>query len=181
LAPAVPLIGVLALQGGFDAHMKMLRDLGADVREVALPGPRADTWPVFHADAAAAHAATFPSRRAEYGPVIRAKLDGAVRVTPAERATALEALEDWRARAREDPGVDLVASPTLGLAELPPAGVDELEIRLPFSAYTRPFNLLGWPAIAIGELQLAGRDADVVIGAALAVEREGTDGLYEPL
>ena len=27
-------IGVLALQGGFDAHMKMLRDLGADVREV---------------------------------------------------------------------------------------------------------------------------------------------------
>jgi 5'-phosphate synthase pdxT subunit len=30
----VPLVGVLALQGGFDAHMKMLRDLGADVREV---------------------------------------------------------------------------------------------------------------------------------------------------
>jgi 5'-phosphate synthase pdxT subunit len=31
---AVPLVGVLALQGGFDAHMKVLRDLGADVREV---------------------------------------------------------------------------------------------------------------------------------------------------
>jgi 5'-phosphate synthase pdxT subunit len=30
----VPLVGVLAMQGGFDAHMKMLRDLGADVREV---------------------------------------------------------------------------------------------------------------------------------------------------
>ena len=29
-----PLIGVLALQGGFDAHLKLLRDLGADVREV---------------------------------------------------------------------------------------------------------------------------------------------------
>jgi 5'-phosphate synthase pdxT subunit len=34
LATVVPLVGVLALQGGFDAHMKMLRDLGADVREV---------------------------------------------------------------------------------------------------------------------------------------------------
>jgi 5'-phosphate synthase pdxT subunit len=34
LAAAVPLVGVLALQGGFDAHVKMLRDLGADVREV---------------------------------------------------------------------------------------------------------------------------------------------------
>jgi pyridoxal 5'-phosphate synthase pdxT subunit len=30
----VPLIGVLAMQGGFDAHIRMLRDLGADVREV---------------------------------------------------------------------------------------------------------------------------------------------------
>jgi 5'-phosphate synthase pdxT subunit len=34
LAAAVPLVGVLALQGGFDAHTKMLRDLGADVRDV---------------------------------------------------------------------------------------------------------------------------------------------------
>jgi 5'-phosphate synthase pdxT subunit len=33
----VPLIGVLALQGGFDAHMRMLRDLGADVRAVRVP------------------------------------------------------------------------------------------------------------------------------------------------
>ena len=33
----VPLIGVLALQGGFDAHLRMLRDLGADVREVRVP------------------------------------------------------------------------------------------------------------------------------------------------
>jgi 5'-phosphate synthase pdxT subunit len=35
--PAVPLVGVLALQGGFDAHLKLLRDLGADVREVRVP------------------------------------------------------------------------------------------------------------------------------------------------
>jgi 5'-phosphate synthase pdxT subunit len=32
-----PLVGVLALQGGFDAHLRMLRDLGADVREVRTP------------------------------------------------------------------------------------------------------------------------------------------------
>jgi 5'-phosphate synthase pdxT subunit len=31
---ASPLVGVLALQGGFDAHAKILRSLGADVREV---------------------------------------------------------------------------------------------------------------------------------------------------
>jgi 5'-phosphate synthase pdxT subunit len=31
------LVGVLALQGGFDAHARVLRDLGADVREVRVP------------------------------------------------------------------------------------------------------------------------------------------------
>jgi pyridoxal 5'-phosphate synthase pdxT subunit len=33
----VALIGVLALQGGFAAHARMLRGLGADVREVRVP------------------------------------------------------------------------------------------------------------------------------------------------
>jgi 5'-phosphate synthase pdxT subunit len=31
------LVGVLALQGGFAAHARMLRELGADVREVRVP------------------------------------------------------------------------------------------------------------------------------------------------
>jgi aspartyl-tRNA(Asn)/glutamyl-tRNA(Gln) amidotransferase subunit A len=156
-----------------EAVAARLGALGAEVREVELPPPPGDTWPVFLSDAAAAHRATFPARRDEYGPTIRAKLDTALAVTAAEREQALSALRAWRARTRDEPAVDLLASPTLGLAELPPVGVDELEVRLALSAYTRPFNLLGWPAIALGELQLAGRDADVVIGAALALEREG--------
>jgi 5'-phosphate synthase pdxT subunit len=32
-----PLIGVLALQGGFEAHARMLRAVGAEVREVRTP------------------------------------------------------------------------------------------------------------------------------------------------
>ncbi|HEX8207497.1 MAG TPA: pyridoxal 5'-phosphate synthase glutaminase subunit PdxT [Solirubrobacteraceae bacterium] len=32
-----PRVGVLALQGGFDAHAKILRSLGAEVREVRVP------------------------------------------------------------------------------------------------------------------------------------------------
>ena len=35
---SAPLVGVLALQGDFEAHAKMLRDLGAEVREVRVPG-----------------------------------------------------------------------------------------------------------------------------------------------
>jgi pyridoxal 5'-phosphate synthase pdxT subunit len=33
-----PLIGVLALQGGFEAHERMLRGLGAHTRQVRVPG-----------------------------------------------------------------------------------------------------------------------------------------------
>jgi 5'-phosphate synthase pdxT subunit len=33
----VPLVGVLALQGGFEAHERILRGLGVDVREVRTP------------------------------------------------------------------------------------------------------------------------------------------------
>jgi len=33
----MPLVGVLALQGDFAAHARVLRDLGADVREVRTP------------------------------------------------------------------------------------------------------------------------------------------------
>jgi pyridoxal 5'-phosphate synthase pdxT subunit len=36
-AEAVPLVGVLALQGDFEAHGKLLRELGAEPREVRVP------------------------------------------------------------------------------------------------------------------------------------------------
>jgi 5'-phosphate synthase pdxT subunit len=32
-----PLVGVLALQGDFEAHVRLLRDLGAEAREVRVP------------------------------------------------------------------------------------------------------------------------------------------------
>ena len=36
--PLPPLVGVLALQGDFEAHGRLLRGLGAEVREVRVPG-----------------------------------------------------------------------------------------------------------------------------------------------
>jgi aspartyl-tRNA(Asn)/glutamyl-tRNA(Gln) amidotransferase subunit A len=154
------------------AHADRLRALGAHVREARLAVPRADLWPVFYAEAAAAHAATFPSRRDEYGPGIRSKLDHAAAITPEQAATAREALDEWRVRAAREPAVDLLLSPTIGVTELPPAGADELAVRIPFSAYTRVFNFLGWPAIAIANQHLAGRDTETLIAAALAIEAD---------
>src|SRR5262249_2637649 len=141
--------------------------------ETTLPVPEGNMWPVFYADAAAAHVATFPARRDEYGPTIRAKLDDAIALTADDATRGRDALAAWRVRAAREPDVDLFVSPVLGLEELPPAGVDELEVRVAMSGYARAFSFLGWPAIAIGNVQLAGRDAGVVLGAALALEREG--------
>ncbi len=148
-----------------------LEGLGMRADEVTLPVPEADIWPVFYSEAAATHRHTFPARRAEYGPIVRAKLDNAQRVDPNAVRAGLRSLRSWRARAETDPAVDLLICPTLGVREIPFHNVDELEIRIAFSGYTRPFSYLGWPAIAIGGVQLGARDAGVLFAAALAWER----------
>jgi aspartyl-tRNA(Asn)/glutamyl-tRNA(Gln) amidotransferase subunit A len=153
------------------AFAARLEELGMRCDEVALPLPEANVWPVFYGEAAATHRATFPARRDEYGPTIRAKLEDAQRVTSQEREDARRALAAWRDRARQEPNVDVVVCPTLGVRDIPPGDVDELEIRVLFSAYTRAFSFLGWPAIAMGDVQLAAREPDLLFTVALAWER----------
>jgi aspartyl-tRNA(Asn)/glutamyl-tRNA(Gln) amidotransferase subunit A len=135
---------------------------------VELPVPEGDVWPVFYGGAAVSHRGLFPEREEEYGPAIRAKLGQAVRTPPEAEQRAREAMAAWQRTAATDPAVDVIVSPVLGLPELPAAGTPEHEFRIPFSAYARPFNFLGWPAIAIGGLQLAARDMRTLLEAALA-------------
>ena len=156
-----------------------LEALGLRAQEVALPVPDADIWPVFYAEAAAIHRDTFPSRRDEYGPTMRAKLDAAQEIDPAAVSAGRQALAAWRACAAVEPAVDIIVCPTLGVREIPMIDVDELEVRVAFSAYTRVFSFLGWPAIAIGALQLAARDARVLFATALAWERAYGSPPYE--
>jgi aspartyl-tRNA(Asn)/glutamyl-tRNA(Gln) amidotransferase subunit A len=156
------------------AFSAQLEELGLRCEEVALPVPEADLWPVFYGEAAATHRATFPARRDEYGPLIRAKLDNAQHVSAQALQAGRQALAAWRATAQQEPDVDVIVCPTLGVDEIPAADVDELEIRVPFSAYTRAFSFLGWPAIAIGEVQFAAREPDVLFTVALAWERTGS-------
>ena len=132
-----------------------------------VTGPERDTWPVFLHEAAASHAATFPSRADEYGAGIRTKLEIASRVEPEAVAAGYEALRAWR---RLDPGVDLILAPCVAL-DWPEQDADELEVRLPLSSFLRWVNLLGWAGLAIGNLQLVGRSDEIVLAAGLALER----------
>jgi len=68
------------------------------------------------------------------------------------------------------PPVDLYVAPVLGV-DLPAVDCDELEVRIPATAFLRPFNVLGWAGLAIGDLQLVAPNDEVVLAAGLAWER----------
>jgi hypothetical protein len=80
---------------------------------------------------------------------------------------ARAAVRVWRTY---EPEVDLYVAPVLGI-DVPPVEIDELEVRIPATAFLRPFNVLGWAAIAIGDLQLIAPRDEIVLAAALAWER----------
>jgi Asp-tRNA(Asn)/Glu-tRNA(Gln) amidotransferase A subunit family amidase len=164
-----PSVGGAASSENRDAerYVERLEELGARVVEAAIPEPPHDTWPLFYEEAAAAHRATFPARADEYGANVRAKLEHAQTVEPDEVERARESVRRWR---EYRPDVDLYVSPVLG-RELPPEEVDELEIRIPATAFLRPFNVLGWAALAIGDLQLVAPRDETVLAAGLAWER----------
>ena len=149
-----------------EAYVEQLEALGARVVETTIPEPRADTWPLFFHEAAQAHRATFPARAEEYSANVRAKLELAQEVDPAEVDRARAAVRQWRTL---EPDVDLYVAPVLGV-ELPPVDCDELDMRIPAAAFLRPFNVLGWAAIAIGDLQFVAPSDEVVLAAALAWE-----------
>jgi aspartyl-tRNA(Asn)/glutamyl-tRNA(Gln) amidotransferase subunit A len=98
------------------------------------------------------------------------KFDGALAVQAATADAAHAELPGWHARALQADGPDLYVSPTLA-GPVAEHDVWEPDVRGQMLAYTRPFSFLGWPAIAIGSLQLAGRSAETVLGAALAWEQ----------
>jgi Asp-tRNA(Asn)/Glu-tRNA(Gln) amidotransferase A subunit family amidase len=166
-----PSVGGAAQPGNraAEAYVERLEALGAHVVETSIPEPPDDTWPLFHAEAAQAHRATFPARADEYGDNVRGKLELAQTVDPDVVARAYEAVRRWRGYA---PPVDLYVAPVVG-RELPPVDCDELEVRLRLSAFLRPFNVLGWAALAIGDLQLVAPRDEVVLAAGLEWERAG--------
>jgi aspartyl-tRNA(Asn)/glutamyl-tRNA(Gln) amidotransferase subunit A len=149
-----------------EQYVAQLEKLGAVVVDAAIPDPPGDTWPLFFHEAAESHRATFPSRADEYGDNVRAKLEQAQTIDPADADRARESVRRWR---EYRPDVDLYVAPTLGV-EIPPEDCDELAIRILATAFLRPFNVLGWAGLAIGDLQLVAPRDEVVLAAGLAWE-----------
>jgi aspartyl-tRNA(Asn)/glutamyl-tRNA(Gln) amidotransferase subunit A len=144
-----------------------LERLGARVVEATIREPAANAWPLFDHEAASSHRATFPARAAEYGELVRDKLERAQQIDADELERAYRAIREWR---RYEPDVDLYVSPCVTI-ELPPEDVSEAEVRFPLSAYLRWVNMIGWAGLAIGNMQLVAPTDEVVLAAGLAWER----------
>ncbi|PWU24576.1 MAG: hypothetical protein C5B48_05640, partial [Candidatus Rokuibacteriota bacterium] len=140
---------------------------GATVVPAEIPEPGANTWPLFFHEALRSHQATFPARAGEYSDNVRTKLELAQAVKEDEVTAAYRALQDWRGYEAE---LDLYVSPCVAI-EVPPEDCDELEVRIPLTAWLRWVNLIGWAALAIGNLQLVAPRDEVVLAAGLAWER----------
>jgi amidase len=152
VAPVEPVVAE-----GLRAAADVLRRLGATIRPVTMPDvePVIADWPVDCAvQTAVAHARTFPSRRADYGPGLAGLLDLATTVSGIDYQRVLLRRADFTGRMhalfRE---VDLLlmpgqvwASPTV--AEMARLGQDPTQ----FSAlvrFTAPFDSSGHPAITM--------------------------------
>jgi aspartyl-tRNA(Asn)/glutamyl-tRNA(Gln) amidotransferase subunit A len=128
--------------------------------------------PAFMREVGDVHRELYPENAELYGENIRGKIECCIAVDDGEYEAALEARAELRERAELALGDhDVLVTPVLS-CPVPAANCDEIEVRAAMTRFTFPFNALGWPALAIGGLQIVGRPGNdaLVLGFGLAVE-----------
>ena len=143
-----------------------------DASPVDFPLPEGTT-PLFMREVADVHRELYAENADLYGDNIRPKIERCLAVTDEEAAAAARGREEYRrdALAALD-GLDLLLTPTLAFVP-PPADVDEIEAREAIVRFTYPFNLLGWPVLALP----CGPAEEGLLASAQLVGRPGTDAL----
>jgi amidase len=143
-----------------DAVLQQLSALGADIVDVTMPDVApvaAAWWDLATADAAAFHAATFPSRAGEYGPGFRAVLEYGVGVSGVAYANAAKVRAELTGRLnRMLATVDLMVCPSMSNAARPKLAdpfapdTDESWATLVLNdVHTKPFNFSGSPTLSV--------------------------------
>jgi Asp-tRNA(Asn)/Glu-tRNA(Gln) amidotransferase A subunit family amidase len=145
----------------------------APVAAEAVDFPTAgDAHPVFQREVADVHRELYAEHAELYGENIRGKIERCLAVPDGEYEAALRARASHAERAAEAlAGFDLLLCPVLSVP-VPPVDVDEVAIRAGLTLYTFPFNALGWPALAIGSLQVVGRAGEDALVLAAGLELE---------
>jgi aspartyl-tRNA(Asn)/glutamyl-tRNA(Gln) amidotransferase subunit A len=163
------------------ARVEAAAGLFPRARRVDFPLPDGVS-PLFMREVADVHRSLFSDHADEYGDNVRTKVLRCLEVTDADADAARRARDAYRAEAkRAFAGADLLLTPTLAMVA-PPAGTNDLVIRERVIQFTLPFNVLGWPALALpcgpaeeglpASVQLVGRPGDdaLVLAAGEALE-----------
>ena len=146
--------------------------------EVPVAGERVDfptaeaVVPAFMREVGDVHRELYAEQGELYSENIRSKIERCLAIGAAEYEAAVRARAEHRERAEAAlDGHDLLVTPVLS-CPVPPADCDELAVRAAMTLFTFPFNALGWPALAIGPVQVVGRPGqdELVLAAGLALE-----------
>jgi amidase len=139
--------------------MRALERLGARIVKVAIPdvAPGLEAWNVLcGGDVAAAHAQTYPSRAAEYGPGFRSFLEMATEVRGQDYAKAQVIRERFSNQFQMlFDQIEVFACPSMAMASIPatamPPDARALLATGPSSLlyYTGPFNLSRNPTLSL--------------------------------
>jgi Asp-tRNA(Asn)/Glu-tRNA(Gln) amidotransferase A subunit family amidase len=169
---------------GVAARVREASALFTRREEIPFPLMPANIDPAFQGEVADVHRDLFAEHAGLYGANVRWKVERALEVTREDYEESVAGRERYRDEAREAlDGFDLLVVPTIGTVA-PSRSRAEQELRPTVLRFTEPFNVLGWPALALpcgtAENELpasvsliarAGEDA-LVLGAGLALEAE---------
>ena len=173
-------LGALAVGVAWCDHADPLVRAAVEAAAASFPRSRAvefpqpdGTLPLFMHEVAGIHRELWAEQADRYGANVGPKIERCLAVGDAEAALAAEARSRYRQLALEAlDGLDLLVTPTLAFVA-PPADVDEPASRDRFVRFTYPFNVLGWPALAVP----CGAAEDGLPASIQIVGREGADGL----
>lgn len=136
-----------------------LVDLGGEIVEIDLPaagGIRDLLFTIQRAEAAAYHGPWFDEHSAEYGPIIRGRIEQGRKDLAVDYALARRMQATIRAETmRIMESVDIVVTPTEPIPPFDPTRMEDPTLP-PRVEWTGPYNITGFPAISVP----CGIDAD---------------------
>jgi amidase len=141
----------------FAEALRVAAELGAEIKDVTFPDPTAvitDWFPLCGIEAAVAHEATYPSRKAEYGPGLAGVIDLGLRQSGTDYQKIVLRREAFRGEVRALMGtVDLLAIPAQAFAAATLTKMATLtedpDLLGGLLRFTCPFDMTGSPTITL--------------------------------